>query len=260
MPQDSAFEIADEARGRLEDLREALNGRIHDLLLRLGSKDGVLIRGELANAQEVTTEILGAIRSRGAPVVASFLEEACARVVTEVLSQADTRPPPGFAATAAPELDAIVRGQTVEVAKVFGSAADAVRRAIDQGISTSAQLADLITQVGDTIDTTFARASSAVDTAIISTGRAIVIRQAEAGSGNGEEFVFKYVGPRDSKVRTFCQSIRGKYFTRGAMERLDNGPGQPKPVSVYGGGFNCRHSWAPILRAQAEDEQVTIQE
>lgn len=258
MPQD-AFALADDARERLEQLRSALNRHIRNLLMKLATKDGVLRRDEVVNAHAVATEVLQAIRQRGAVAIPSFLEEVAARVVTNIIKPGEA--PPGFAANVGPEIDAIVRGQTREISAVFGRAHDAVRQAIDRGISTSAPLAELIDEVAARVDASFAQASSAVDTGIVATGRSIIIRQAQAsGDGGGEEMVFKYVGPRDSKVREFCREQVGKYFTVAALDRLDNGAHQPKPVSRFCGGYLCRHSLAPIPRFHVEEQGFKVQE
>lgn len=259
MAQDAAFVLADDARRRLEELRSALNRHIRNLLLKLATKDGQLRRDEIVNAAAVSSEVLEAIRSRGAFAVPSFLEEMSARVVTNIIKPGEA--PPGFGAQVGPEIDAIVRGQTHEIALVFARATQQVREAIDRGVTSSAPLADLIDEVAARVDASFAQASSAVDTAIVGTGRSIIIRQAEAsGASGGEEMVFKYVGPRDRKVREFCREQVGKYFTIAALDRLDNGPHQPKPVSRFCGGYLCRHSLAPMPRFHVEEQGFRIEE
>ncbi len=200
--------------------------------------------------------MLAAIRSAGADVTAT-LEDRAARAAAAAL-KASGGPRGGFAASAGPEIDAIVSGQTAGVAASFRWAHDTIRAAIDRGIATSARMEDLIDALAVAIDTSFARASSAVDTAIIGAGRAVVVRHAErAGAESGEEMVFKYVGPRGGNIRPFCKEHVGHVFTRAALDRLDNGRSQPKPVSTFLGGYNCRHSLAPLVRADL-DEGVDV--
>jgi len=51
---------------------------------------------------------------------------------------------------------------------------------------------------------------------------------------------FQYVGPIDAKTRDFCKHHTGEVKTKAEWDSLDNG--QKNPVSVYRGGYNCRHS------------------
>ncbi len=252
----SPSEEADAARARLELLRVTLERRIRSLALKLRSRDGELLRDEMVNAASVRAQVLAAIRAVGLQVEET-LEERAARAAAAAL-KASSGARDGFAAEAGPELEAIVGGQTAGVAASFRWAHDIVRQSIDRGIATSARMEELIDVLAVTIDTSFLRASSAVDTAIIGAGRAVVVRQAErAGAEGGEEMVFRYIGPRGGNIRPFCKEHVGRVFTRAALDRLDNGKGQPKPVSVFCGGFGCRHSLAPLVRADL-DEGVDV--
>jgi hypothetical protein len=66
--------------------------------------------------------------------------------------------------------------------------------------------------------------------------------------------VYGYGGPIDRITRQFCRdhatATTKQVYTRAALNRLTN-PGQPGPVSVYLGGYNCRHSLQPMTREQA---------
>ena len=50
---------------------------------------------------------------------------------------------------------------------------------------------------------------------------------------------YEYVGPLDDKTRVFCADHVGEVKTIEEWDSLDNG--QITPVSIYGGGYNCRH-------------------
>lgn len=50
---------------------------------------------------------------------------------------------------------------------------------------------------------------------------------------------FEYVGPVDRITRDFCKQHTGEVKTLIEWDSLDNG--QISPVSIYRGGFNCRH-------------------
>lgn len=64
--------------------------------------------------------------------------------------------------------------------------------------------------------------------------------------------LFLYVGPDDDAIRPFCEEHVEQVYTRAEIDAMDNG--QDLPVSVYGGGYNCRHQWAPIDEETAREE------
>lgn len=63
----------------------------------------------------------------------------------------------------------------------------------------------------------------------------------------GDLLMWAYVGPTlDGITRPFCGELRGRYFTRDQVGRLDNHqPGTGHP-SISGGGYNCRHAWIQL--------------
>jgi hypothetical protein len=66
---------------------------------------------------------------------------------------------------------------------------------------------------------------------------------------------FIYVGPDDKITRPFCKEHVDNIYTEEQIAEMDNE--QNLPVSVYCGGYNCRHHWRPIsdeLAAEIEAE------
>jgi hypothetical protein len=61
-----------------------------------------------------------------------------------------------------------------------------------------------------------------------------------------DDQLYAYVGPVDGIIRPFCLEHVGKVYTKAEIDRLDNGQ-LPNPF-LTGGGYNCRHLWAPISR------------
>lgn len=56
---------------------------------------------------------------------------------------------------------------------------------------------------------------------------------------------FKYIGPNDKFNRPFCKHHVGKVYTSEEIAELDNGQGLE--VFQFGGGYNCRHYWQPVV-------------
>lgn len=63
----------------------------------------------------------------------------------------------------------------------------------------------------------------------------------------------KYMGPDDKITRKFCEDHLQDVRTWEAWEEMRNDVG-PNPVSVYCGGYNCRHQLVPFLADWAEQE------
>jgi len=80
-----------------------------------------------------------------------------------------------------------------------------------------------------------------VDTALMAADRAVSIAQAEA---TGIEW-WLYDGPVDQRTRDDCRAWAGHRFTSAQVASLKSRAG-PQPPSLYGGGWNCRHRWAPL--------------
>lgn len=100
--------------------------------------------------------------------------------------------------------------------------------------------------IGELRELTPSQVSTHVGTAVSSIDRSITAQL----ESDDDTIVYVYIGPNDPLVRKTCQRIVGKYATKDQIARLDNG--QIPNVLVTGGGWNCRHSWAPILRVAAE--------
>lgn len=57
---------------------------------------------------------------------------------------------------------------------------------------------------------------------------------------------YQYVGPLDGKTRDFCKKHLGEIKTLAEWDTLGNG--QIEPVSIYLGGFNCRHKLVGVKK------------
>jgi hypothetical protein len=67
-----------------------------------------------------------------------------------------------------------------------------------------------------------------------------------AGQSMGAER-YEYVGPMDDRTRPFCRDLlnQGGTHTLEDVGKMKNG--QSLSVVTYGGGWNCRHDWVPVL-------------
>lgn len=248
-------QIADAAKTRLERLRDTSTRRIRSLVLKLKTEDGELIRSELANARAVRSQIVARLREIEKDIRGEIV--AGVRLVRREVLASTGGAEDGFAAEAGPALDAIIDGHLDEVTEAIKGSIDEVRAAVDAGVATSAPLERLIDKVEERVLAGFARTANAIDSAIIASGRTVLVTQTElAAEESGVVMLYRYVGPNDRKTRPFCAKHLGKVFSREALDKLDNG--QIGPVSSYLGGYGCRHSLAPIELAEAKARGLKI--
>jgi hypothetical protein len=57
---------------------------------------------------------------------------------------------------------------------------------------------------------------------------------------------WQYTGPLDLKTRPFCVKHWNKVYTQEQIAKMDNGS-VLEPVSIFCGGFSCRHVWTPWI-------------
>ena len=250
--------VADAALVELELLFKDLDREIRARLKKLPSDKNGRIPADITTANLVTVrgQILSALKAAGRSVV-SVVRKRSIDAVDAALASI-TSLDDAFKPNAGPVIADILAGRNNEIAASFGEGQDSIRRAMNVGVVSGANLDRLIANVAEEIKTTFGRARSAVDTAIVMSGRAAVSTAAANVNDDADEviFVMRYVGPDDAKTRPFCRRVLGKCFTPDALAALDNGQGLPVESSC--GGYNCRHGLAPILASEAKQRGFTI--
>lgn len=266
MPGADGSAQADEAIRRLAAIRRGVVSEMRRLLLRLDTQRGTSRLSADAEAlvtmAQVRQQVLDLLRERGARVTVSETERLAASAAEAVARAQRARSSSRselFGSDFRALLVRVTGPRMAEVTATFGAAEEAVAAAMRQGVTRSGDLAQLVDDVATVIDTTFARAQSAVDAAIMGAGRLATLEAGDAAAREGgSELVYRYVGPRDAKTRPFCRAHVGRAFTRAALDALDAGEGQPQPVSIYLGGFNCRHSLAPMRLQDALEDGVEV--
>jgi hypothetical protein len=249
-----AGDSADAARRDLELLRQRLERELLRILSALDTERGTpaLISDTDArrNAAAVFRQVEQALREQGVATIRSIVAQRALEAI-DAVAPGESWPP-----NVQRELRQIVERQIADVVDVFGVAATEVRQAVNAGVTTGGNLGDLVAAVSDRMSVAFFRAQAAVDSSIMAVGRRAVVSAAEAAAKEaGADVVYAYVGPTDGKNRPFCAVWMGredgqrKAVTADYMRTLDNGQGLS--VADYCGGYNCRHSWAPIPRDRA---------
>jgi len=127
--------------------------------------------------------------------------------------------------------------------------ATALWRATVRGTLGAEPPAALIESLATVLDGEQARAATLYDTNVSLVQR-LSVQAVPSVPGDPDPVrgapLYVYVGPVDAVVRPFCLQHVGRVYTRAEIDALDNG--QLPNVFVTGGGYNCRHLWAPISR------------
>lgn len=203
-------------------------------LFKLAGLNNVVAKLE-ATFASVSGDLLAALEEGGIPVNARTLDEGALGAL----------------------LDMRVRNITEEVA---GKSARLAQQAWLDSTFTGKDLPDAINEAVAELRTNLpGRAATEIGTAVSSVDRAITADIGrKADLPEGDAIVYLYTGPRDKILRKSCGVIVGKWATAEQIAQLDNA--QLPDVGTTGGGFNCRHAWAPMLMSIAIAnglEQVT---
>lgn len=162
-----------------------------------------------------------------------------------------------------PALNALVNMQVRQVAEsISARTVPVVQKAWVESTFTGKSLPDALDDavaalqqgVPQVIRTEVGTAMSSIDRAIT----AGVGETDPAKPGDPTEKVYLYIGPSpragDKVTRPTCRIVVNKWGTEQQIRQLDNG--QLGNVLITGGGWNCRHSWAPMIRAIAEAQGI----
>ena len=243
------------AVSRLRRLRNRLDREIAIIVRPLNEEGGRLSTDpeNLRTALAVRTDILAALENLGAGDVQSETAIAAAEAAKEVVK---TIPVESFSPSMAATIERIVLTQLDGFPKIWDEAADNIRLIVDRAIVTGLGFPELLDRVAAQMNLTFSQAETLAEAAIMAAHRQTVLEIGKEMSG----ILYLYTGPKDGKIRPFCDQHRGKAFSKEALDALDNGQGL-KPTSAFLGGYNCRHFLAPIDRGQAiEDPSIEVVE
>jgi hypothetical protein len=167
----------------------------------------------------------------------AFLEDR----LGESLSAADARALARIASGAEKRL--LLRG---------GEAGAKLRDILVVGANTNAPIADLVEELAAAADVELQKAVVEAQTQLMGFQRDALETQAEESGVD----LYTYDGPGgpdDLITRPFCAPLVGKIVTLPDLDQMDNGDGQPRPVSRFLGGYRCRHSLSPLSLEEGLD-------
>ena len=123
-------------------------------------------------------------------------------------------------------------------------------------------IAGLLTGEGTADSLIDSRADTIANTLTQAFDRTLTMRKSEEAGID----TFIYLGPDDQVTRPFCKAVLdgkgssdfnipksdGGLYTRDQIDDMDNGVAG-LPVMEFGGGYNCRHKFAPLSKRVAKE-------
>lgn len=211
-------------------LQDAIAG---DRTATIRAARGVILRSDIRQA----------LRDAGFDDLARTASEAAVEAMAvEVMK---TRTAQGVAKMVKPSQQRIAALAALGEANLLGTAED-ITTALVQAVSVWAfTVTDpnrILQVLADVTDTEFTKVQTLFDTQSSIYGRQITALSTE---NLGPSQPFLYTGPIDGRTRDWCLSRVGKVYTRTEIEQMDNGQ-LPNPF-LSGGGYNCRHTFIPVV-------------
>lgn len=211
-------------------LQDAIAG---DRTATIRAARGVILRSDIRQA----------LRDAGFDDLARTASEAAVEAMAvEVMK---TRTAQGVAKMVKPSQQRIAALAALGEANLLGTAED-ITTALVQAVSVWAfTVTDpnrILQVLADVTDTEFSKVQTLFDTQSSIYGRQITALSTE---NLGPSQPFLYTGPIDGRTRDWCLSRVGKVYTRAEIEQMDNGQ-LPNPF-LSGGGYNCRHTFIPVV-------------
>lgn len=127
------------------------------------------------------------------------------------------------------------------------SAAEEARKVLVEMAAAGKPPEDAFAAVAEAARLTLRKVIVAIATSLFAFHRFTLLEQAEDAGID----LFRYGGPDDDVTRPFCVRHVDRVYTRGDLDREDNGHGL-KPTSAFLGGYNCRHRLEPISITAAQ--------
>lgn len=133
-----------------------------------------------------------------------------------------------------------------KVSKIYlGDYSDKAQKLITKNISDGIAKNLTIKEISDSLKGTEERVTTYAD-ALAETQFMGYSRTCKAEKASiAEVRWFEYVGVETARTREFCLEHLGKHYNIDEIKKMNNGPGQLKPVLTYCGGWRCNHEWEP---------------
>lgn len=144
------------------------------------------------------------------------------------------------------EAKAFMTGITEDMAASFEGALQEANDLIRGSVSGTLNFEKASEAISNKLDIRLHQAETLASTSLMNFQRSIMTTQADEADVEW----FAYLGPNDTHTREFCSRLEGKRYTLQQLEALSGSYGRNPgliPVSMWLGGYDCRHRLAPLV-------------
>lgn len=230
----------------LQALEKSLRSALRRLALQLEAEDGNIKASALnisrmdSAIRNLRTEMsrmgLAEVRKRQLDALQAYAEDVLDKYGPgEVYSETSLR-----------AIRMMIDGADADITRVAGDLADDVSRILRHAVLASGRQADLIAELADRVEQSISQMRALVTTSLAAFDRTLTVAH---GKEAGVEW-YAYLGPDDDVTRDWCSHWVGHRGRPEDFEATADRWGrdtQPKPVMAWGGGWNCRHDFLPLL-------------
>lgn len=224
-------------------------------IVREVAKGGQIPRADamaMARARSALDELQGSTLGRALGDALARKRTALEAVMEDVEGEDMGDGPVSFTKVARAAIDALLSVTDDQIRKLAGDATEESARYLMQTVISGGPEADLIDKIASTMQKRKDQARTMAETMVAGFERQLTVQHAQ---DNGIE-VFAYLGPDDGVTREWCSHWAGRSGTVEEFEETGSDWGresQPLPVLAYGGGYNCRHRFVPLVTKGQRD-------
>lgn len=236
----------------VKDVESLLRKAFDEIVATLRGLEGDERKGALTRRSILTASLADIAKLLDPVVDAARLRTEAALVdlltTNEALARTAAGLPAGTLGIRTTALDAFIGGAAQDFwqSKVAMPAAAVIADALRANL-TGETLDTAIDRMAKQLDTTAGKAATEVRTNVATFDR---LTAEESAQQVGLDLRI-YTGPLDALTRPFCKLVINKAWSLDLVKELDNG--QTGPGIWGGGGYNCRHRWAAVRPAIADE-------
>lgn len=142
-------------------------------------------------------------------------------------------------------LDRLIARRHKEMHEAILTFVNRAQNTVSHAVQSSQAVKELRVELDEYEDQMLAALYRMADRLVYDMAQTVIGRKAGVGSvKERRKDAYLYSGPIDRRCRPFCLGVVGRVWSKGAIDRMDNG--QLPNTFVTRGGYNCRHLWRPV--------------
>lgn len=244
-----------EVQAKLRKVMDEMRAEMRRIVRELRYRDGLILRDaiNLSTINNAMRNINQILEKSGFDDLIKEQAKALGDLSAKILEDGGKQ---GFAAkyssTSSQAYEMLLAGASRGTLSLQSEVASTLERALLSSVSGTMDKSALLDTLESQLDISTRKAETLIDTTLRAFNRDLSVNYA---TENGVKW-FAYMGPDDSINRDFCNHFVGTRVTLDILKEHENDfgrEGQPSPVTVYLGGYNCRHSLVALVDQESID-------